>query len=57
VHCPKAQAAQWALDRDSSLTAVRQAIQQYERASANMIDERGIADLLDTVLHDTTRAL
>ncbi|GLW34758.1 hypothetical protein Areg01_76950 [Actinoplanes regularis] len=55
VHYSKAQAARWALDRDPSLTAVRQAIQQYERASANMIDEQGIVDLLDTVLHETTR--
>jgi predicted nucleotidyltransferase len=35
VHCSKAQAAQWALDRDPSLTAIRQAIRQYERASVN----------------------
>ena len=56
VHCSKAQAAQWALDRDPSLTAVEQAIQQYERASANMIDKQGLADLLGTVLHETARA-
>jgi hypothetical protein len=56
VHCSKAQAAQWALDRDPSLTAVRQAIRQYKRASADMIDEQGIVDLLDTVLLDATRA-
>src|SRR5690242_17371713 len=31
VHCSKLQAAQWALDRDPSLTAVRQALQQYEQ--------------------------
>lgn len=55
VHCSKVRAARWALDRDPSLTAGRQAIHQYERASANMIGEQGIVDLLDTVLHETTR--
>jgi predicted nucleotidyltransferase len=50
VHCSKAQAAGWALERDPSLTAVRQAIRQYEHDPANMIDEQGIADLLDVCM-------
>ncbi|MFI7542335.1 aminoglycoside adenylyltransferase domain-containing protein [Actinoplanes sp. NPDC049599] len=56
VHCAKAQAAAWALDRDPSLSAVRQALQQYEHEPASPIDERALADLLDTVLDATTPA-
>ena len=53
VHCAKAQAAEWALGRDPSLTAVRQAVQGYEHSRASTIDERDVADLLDTVLRET----
>lgn len=56
VHCSKARAAEWALDRDPSLTAVRQAIQQYQRDPGTKIDEHDIAGLLDTVLRDTAPA-
>ena len=55
VHCAKAQAANWALDRDPSLTAIRQAIQQYEQDPASVVDEQGIVDLLDRVLQETHR--
>jgi predicted nucleotidyltransferase len=55
VHCSKAQAAEWALGRDPSLTAVRQAVQRYERDRATVIDELDVADLLDTVLRETAR--
>jgi predicted nucleotidyltransferase len=53
VHCSKPQAAAWALDRDASLTVVRQAVQQYEHDPTTLISEHGIADLLDTVLRET----
>ena len=53
VHCSKPQAAEWALDRDPSLTVVRQAIQQYEHDPATVVSEQGLADLLDTVLSET----
>ena len=56
VHCSKAQAAEWALARNPSLTVVRQAVQQHEQDPASLIDQRAIADLLDTVLHETARA-
>lgn len=56
VHCSKAQAAKWALGREPSLIAVRQALQRYEHARASTIDEQDIANLLDTVLRETTRA-
>jgi hypothetical protein len=55
VHCSKAQAAEWALDRDPSLTAIQQAIRQYEQDPTIMVDEQGIANLLDTVLRETER--
>ncbi|MFG3701908.1 aminoglycoside adenylyltransferase domain-containing protein [Micromonospora sp. NPDC047620] len=55
VHCSNAQAAEWALDRDPSLTAIRQAVHQYEQDPASMVDEQGIADLLDSVLHEPAR--
>jgi hypothetical protein len=53
VHCDKAEAARWALDRDPSLAAVRQAIHRYEQDRASPIDERDLTDLLDTVLRET----
>jgi predicted nucleotidyltransferase len=53
VHCSKPRAAQWALDRDPSLAVVRQAIRQYEQEPAAVVDERGLADLLGTVLRET----
>ncbi|MEU4214695.1 nucleotidyltransferase domain-containing protein [Actinoplanes sp. NPDC026623] len=55
VHCSKPRAATWALDRDPSLTAVRQALRQYEHHPATVVSERGLADLLDTVLGETAR--
>ena len=53
VHCSKGQAAEWALGRDPSLAAVRQAVRQYERDGASPVDERDLAVLLDTVLRET----
>ncbi|MDO3703246.1 DUF4111 domain-containing protein [Micromonospora sp. C28SCA-DRY-2] len=55
VHCSKAQAAAWALDRDPSLTAVRQAVRRYQHDPATVVDEQGIADVLDTALRETAR--
>jgi predicted nucleotidyltransferase len=51
-HCPKIRAGEWALGRDPSLTAVRQAIQRYEGGSTP-VDEAGIAAVLDRVLRET----
>jgi len=56
VHCSKTQAAEWALGRDPSLTAVRQAARQYEQDEASLVDEHDLAALLDTVLQETARA-
>jgi Domain of unknown function (DUF4111)/Nucleotidyltransferase domain len=53
VYCSKPQAAAWALDRDPSLTVVRQAIEQYEHDPTTLVSEHGLADLLDTVLRET----
>ncbi|GID97555.1 aminoglycoside adenylyltransferase domain-containing protein [Amorphoplanes digitatis] len=53
AHCSKAQAARWALGRRHRLTAVRQAIEQYERDPATVVDEHAIAELLDHVLAAT----
>ncbi|WP_433342600.1 nucleotidyltransferase domain-containing protein [Micromonospora sp. CA-111912] len=53
VHCSKAQAARWALDRDPSLTVVRQAVQQYEQDPTAIVGEQGITRLIDTVLQET----
>ncbi|NES29633.1 DUF4111 domain-containing protein [Micromonospora terminaliae] len=55
VHCAKGQAARWALDRDPSLSAVRQALHQYESDPAAPIDGDGIAHVLDSVLRETSR--
>lgn len=52
AYCSKTRAGQWALGRDPSLTAVRQAIQRYDGDSACTVDEQALADLLDTVLRD-----
>jgi hypothetical protein len=52
VYCSKPQAARWALERDPSLAVVRQAIRQYEQEPAAVVDEYGLADLLDTVLRE-----
>jgi hypothetical protein len=49
VHCPKAQAARWALDRDPTLTAVRQLSRPDP---AGVVAEQDIAQLLDTVLRE-----
>jgi len=51
-HCSKIRAAEWALRRDPSLTAVRQAMRQYE-VGGTRIDGGGIATVLDTVLRAT----
>ncbi|MET8153910.1 aminoglycoside adenylyltransferase domain-containing protein [Actinoplanes sp. NPDC005259] len=51
AHCSKPRAARWALARRPRLTAVRQAIEQYERDPATTVDEHAIAELLDHVLH------
>lgn len=51
-HCAKTRAAEWALERAPSLTAIRQAIRQYEHGDTP-IDEAGIAAVLDTVLRET----
>lgn len=55
AHCAKAQAAAWALGRDPTLAAVRQAAQQYEHGRARVVAEQDIVDLLDTVLRETAR--
>ena len=55
VHCPKARAAEWALGRNPSLTAVRQAVRQYQQDPAGPVDEPAVAVLLDTVLRETGR--
>ncbi|WP_229075177.1 aminoglycoside adenylyltransferase domain-containing protein [Actinoplanes sp. DH11] len=52
VHCSKAEAAAWALEQDPSLTAVRQAREQYAGRRASM-EAAGIADVLRTVLDHT----
>jgi hypothetical protein len=51
-HCAKLRAADWALRRDPSLIAVRQAIRQYE-GGGHPVDEAGIAAVLDRVLRET----
>lgn len=56
VYCSKAQAAEWALDRDPALTAIRQAVRLYERDRPGTVDEQDMADLLDTVLRETAWA-
>jgi hypothetical protein len=55
VYCSKPQAAAWALDRDPSLSVVRQAIEQYEHDPTTLVSEHGLAELLDTVLRATGR--
>ncbi|NEW37515.1 DUF4111 domain-containing protein [Nocardia cyriacigeorgica] len=52
-HIGKAAAARWVLDRDPSLTAVRQALHQYLDDPGAGIDPDGIARVLDTVLRET----
>ena len=54
-HCAKGEAAAWVLGRDSALTAVRQAMQQYEHGTG-LIGEPDLAELLDTVLRETAPA-
>jgi hypothetical protein len=46
VHAATARAARWALDRDPSLTAIGEALQQYEQDLATSVDEQGTADVL-----------
>jgi hypothetical protein len=54
-HCAKGEAAAWALGRDPALTAVRQAMQQYEHG-IGPVGEQDLAVLLDTVLRETAPA-
>jgi hypothetical protein len=56
VHCSKTRAARWALDREPSLTAVRQAVRQHQGRRATPIDDHAIADVLRTVLRETAPA-
>ncbi|MFC6020507.1 aminoglycoside adenylyltransferase domain-containing protein [Plantactinospora solaniradicis] len=55
VHSSKVSAAEWALDRDPSLTAVRQAVHRYTTDPAAPVGAAGTAQVLDTVLRDTAR--
>ncbi len=55
VHSPKTDAARWVLARDPSLSAVRQALRQYEGDPAAVVDEPGLAVLLETALRHTAR--
>ncbi|MBW6434915.1 DUF4111 domain-containing protein [Actinoplanes hulinensis] len=55
VHCPKAQAARWAMDRDTSLVAIRQALRQLDHGPAVVVAGNDIADLLDVVLNETAQ--
>jgi predicted nucleotidyltransferase len=57
VYCSKSQAARWALERDASLTVVRQAMQQYEHDPTALVSEHGLTDLLDKVLRETADRL
>ncbi|WP_280215719.1 aminoglycoside adenylyltransferase domain-containing protein [Nocardia cyriacigeorgica] len=52
-HAGKAAAARWALEREPSATAVRQALQQYLDDPAASIDPAGIARVMDIVLDET----
>ena len=52
-HCGKAEAARWALERDPSLSVVRQAVQRYDGDPAAVVGADGIAALIDTVLDET----
>jgi hypothetical protein len=56
VHSSKVAAAAWALDRDPSLHAVRQALQQYDADPDAQVDEDRIGALLDLVLAETARS-
>ncbi|MBE1492461.1 nucleotidyltransferase domain-containing protein [Plantactinospora soyae] len=55
VHSAKVSAAGWALHRDPSLTAVRQAVHRYTTDPTAPIGAAGIARVLDTVLRDTAQ--
>jgi hypothetical protein len=55
AHTSKTRAAQWALDRNPSLTVVRQAVQQYEHDPAAPVNEHGMTALLDLVLQEIDR--
>jgi hypothetical protein len=57
VHSSKVEAATWALDRDPSLHAVRQALRQYDADPDAQVDEDAIGRLLDLVLRETARPL
>jgi len=50
THCSKARAAGWALDRNPALQAIRQATRNAPIAAG------AIAEVLDTVLHETDRS-
>lgn len=51
-HIGKAAAARWALEREPSATAVRQALHQYLDDPSASIDPAGIARVIDIVLDD-----
>ncbi|WP_164842687.1 aminoglycoside adenylyltransferase domain-containing protein [Actinoplanes solisilvae] len=53
VHAPKARAARWALTRSPSLTAIDQALQQYEGRRATVVEEPAIAAVLEEALRRT----
>jgi predicted nucleotidyltransferase len=53
VHCSKPEAAAWALLRDPSLEVVRQALRQYVEDPGVLVEQDGLASLLDLVLLDT----
>ena len=53
AHAPKTTAARWALARDPSLTAIGQALRQYEGDPATVIDEPALAAVLAEALRRT----
>jgi hypothetical protein len=53
-HVPKAAAARWALTQDRSLTAIGQALRQYEGNPTAVVDEPAIAAVLAEALGRTT---
>ncbi|KUL41811.1 aminoglycoside adenylyltransferase domain-containing protein, partial [Actinoplanes awajinensis] len=52
-HCAKTEAAAWALQQDPSLTAIRQALSQYEGEPSVPVPASAIATVLDRALTQT----
>jgi hypothetical protein len=52
IHCSKAAAGRWALERNPSLGAVEEALRQRTSDPAAAIGEEGIARLLALVRHE-----